>query len=146
MKESTTACWGVPICAVLLFAAMLGAVARADEVFSVGEQNFILDAKPFVIRSGEMHYPRIPREYWQHRLRMARAMGLNTVSTYGFWNLHEPPQPTSYDYDAPISEAGWDTPKFYAVRELLAKHLEPGNILPDVPKRNPVIQIPPIDL
>lgn len=39
--------------------------------------------------SGEMHYPRIPREYWRDRLRMARAMGLDTTSTYVFWNCHE---------------------------------------------------------
>src|SRR5437899_12815605 len=89
MKRSITACWEVALCAVLLFPGLL-AVARADEVFSVGEQDFFLNGRPFVIRSGEMHYPRIPLEYWQHRLRMARAMGLNTVSTYAFWNLHEP--------------------------------------------------------
>jgi beta-galactosidase len=42
------------------------------------------------IISGEMHYARIPREYWRDRLRMARAMGLDTTSTYVFWNKHEP--------------------------------------------------------
>src|SRR6266498_3221910 len=105
MKKSITACCEVPICAVLLFAGLLAPVTRADDVFSVGEQDFILNVKPFVIRSGEMHYPRIPREYWQHRLRMARAMGLNTVSTYAFWNLHEP-HPGQFDFagNADIAE------------------------------------------
>ena len=42
-----------------------------------------------LVISGELHYPRIPREYWTARLRMARAMGLNTMSTYAFWNVHE---------------------------------------------------------
>ena len=37
-----------------------------------------------------MHYARIPHEYWRHRLKMARAMGLNTIATYVFWNVHEP--------------------------------------------------------
>ena len=41
------------------------------------------------IVSGELHYPRIPVEYWQGRLAMACAMGLNAVSTYVFWNCHE---------------------------------------------------------
>ncbi len=41
------------------------------------------------IISGELHYVRIPREYWSARLRMARAIGLNTISTYAFWNVHE---------------------------------------------------------
>jgi beta-galactosidase GanA len=36
------------------------------------------------------------------------------------------PQPTSYDYDAPISEAGWDTPKYHAIRRLLGEHLAEG--------------------
>jgi beta-galactosidase len=43
-----------------------------------------------LIVSGEMHYARIPREYWTARFRTARAMGLNTLSTYVFWNVHEP--------------------------------------------------------
>ena len=375
MKESFKTFVQVLGCAVLLLAGPSAITARSDAIFAIGEEDFLMNGKPFAIRSGEMHYPRIPREYWTHRLRMAHAMGLNTVSTYVFWNVHEPqpgkfdfsgnadiaefcrlaqreglkvllrpgpyicgewdfgglpwwllkdpkvrvrtrnpvfldacrryfkalgeqlarlqitkggpiimvqveneydgfghdgqyivalrdalveagfevpffssemtwsvrknaddglfrtvglgrnpvadfqslravqpsgplmagecytgwfdrwgrgsvrsgnssnlvntlrwmlnhgtsfnlymahggtsfgffagandgpylPQPTSYDYDAPISEAGWDTPKFYAVRELLAKSLAPGETLPEVPKRNPVIQIPPIE-
>jgi beta-galactosidase len=36
-----------------------------------------------------MHYSRIPHEYWKQRLQMIKAMGLNTVATYVFWNYHE---------------------------------------------------------
>lgn len=53
------------------------------------DQNFLLDGQPFVIRCGELHFPRIPHEYWRHRLQMCRAMGLNTVCVYIFWNFHE---------------------------------------------------------
>lgn len=35
---------------------------------------------------------RIPHEYWRDRLRKARAMGLNTIFPYIFWNLLEPEQ------------------------------------------------------
>jgi beta-galactosidase len=45
-----------------------------------------------------MHYPRIPRAYWRDRLRMARAMGLDAVSTYVFWNRHEP-SIGAYDFE-----------------------------------------------
>lgn len=31
------------------------------------------------------------------------------------------PDPTSYDYDAPLSEAGDPTPKYYAIRGAIAK-------------------------
>jgi beta-galactosidase len=48
--------------------------------------------------SGEMHYPRIPRADWRARLDMAYAMGLNAISTYVFWNLHEP-RYGAYDFD-----------------------------------------------
>lgn len=37
---------------------------------------------------------RIPPEYWRDRLSRARAMGLNTVFSYVFWNLLEPVQGT----------------------------------------------------
>ncbi len=58
--------------------------------FRIAETNFLLDGQPYQIRCGEIHAPRVPRQYWQHRLRMARAMGLNTVCAYLFWNMHEP--------------------------------------------------------
>lgn len=53
-------------------------------------EGFLLDGKPFQVRSGEMHPARIPREYWQHRIRMAKAMGLNTIAIYVMWNHQEP--------------------------------------------------------
>ncbi|MBP6286341.1 MAG: beta-galactosidase, partial [Ferruginibacter sp.] len=57
--------------------------------FTLGKTGFLLDGKPFQIISGEMHPARIPREYWQHRIRMAKAMGCNTIAAYVFWNYHE---------------------------------------------------------
>jgi len=57
--------------------------------FSIGANDFLLDDKPLQIRCGEMHFARVPREYWQHRLRAIKAMGLNTVCAYLFWNYHE---------------------------------------------------------
>jgi len=50
------------------------------------------------ILSGEMHYPRVPRAYWDARLRMAHAMGLDAISTYVFWNVHEP-APGAYSFE-----------------------------------------------
>ncbi|HZX59699.1 MAG TPA: beta-galactosidase family protein [Mucilaginibacter sp.] len=58
--------------------------------FILGDSNFILDGKPLQIISGEMHCYRIPRADWRDRILKAKAMGLNTVATYIFWNMHEP--------------------------------------------------------
>ncbi len=57
--------------------------------FTLGKTDFLLDGKPFQIISGEMHPARIPAEYWQHRIQMAKAMGCNTIAVYIFWNYHE---------------------------------------------------------
>ena len=39
--------------------------------------------------AGEVHYSRIPVEYWEHRIQMIKALGLNTLSVYIMWNYHE---------------------------------------------------------
>lgn len=65
--------------------------------FTLGDEDFLLDGKPFQIISGEIHYPRVHKEAWRQRMQMAKAMGLNTISTYVFWNLHEP-QKSIYDF------------------------------------------------
>jgi len=54
------------------------------------------------------------------------------------------PDLTSYDYDAPISEAGWVTEKYQAFREVMIQRA--GYKVPDVPKAIPVIKIPDIKL
>lgn len=65
--------------------------------FSIGDGCFLLDGKPFVIKSGEMHYPRIPAEYWEQRIQMCKAMGMNTICLYVFWNVHEQ-RPGEFDF------------------------------------------------
>ncbi|MDH7461160.1 beta-galactosidase [Chitinophagaceae bacterium 26-R-25] len=62
---------------------------QAANTFTIGQSDFLLNNKPIVIRCGEMHLARIPREYWRHRLQMAKAMGLNAVCAYLFWNYVE---------------------------------------------------------
>lgn len=63
--------------------------AQQTHKFSFTPSNFLLDGKPFQIISGEMHPARIPFEYWRQRIRMAKAMGCNTIAAYIFWNYQE---------------------------------------------------------
>ncbi|QES87811.1 glycoside hydrolase family 35 protein [Rhizosphaericola mali] len=58
--------------------------------FALGDSAFLLDGKPLQMISGEMHYTRIPREAWRDRMQKAKAMGINTIGTYVFWNAQEP--------------------------------------------------------
>jgi beta-galactosidase len=64
--------------------------APRRETFEVGNKTFLLNDEPFVIKAAEMHYPRIPKEYWEHRIRMCKALGMNAICLYVFWNSHEP--------------------------------------------------------
>lgn len=75
----------------LLVTAMLPPVsaARKGGTFTVGDKTFLLNGKPFVVKAAELHYPRIPRPYWEHRIKMCKALGMNTVCLYVFWNIHE---------------------------------------------------------
>jgi len=57
--------------------------------FEIGDTDFLLDGQRLQIRCGEIHFARVPHEYWRHRLQLARAMGLNTICAYLFWNYHE---------------------------------------------------------
>jgi beta-galactosidase GanA len=72
----------------------------------VRDGHFELDGHPYQIVSGEMHYARIPREYWRDRMKKARAMGLNTITTYVFWNLHEPRQGV-FDFSGDLDVAAY---------------------------------------
>ena len=73
----------------LLAFAGSSVMGQDKHVFSFGKERFLLDGKPFRIISGEMHPARIPREYWRHRIQMAKAMGCNTIAVYVFWNYLE---------------------------------------------------------
>lgn len=55
----------------------------------MGEKTFLLNGEPFVVKAAELHYPRIPRPYWEHRIQMCKALGMNTICLYVFWNIHE---------------------------------------------------------
>lgn len=66
--------------------------------FEAGDGTFLLNGEPFVVKAAELHYPRIPKEYWDHRIKMAKALGMNTICLYTFWNAHEP-KPDQFDFE-----------------------------------------------
>lgn len=76
----------------LLFAGLMlcqPVAAQKPGTFEAGKGTFLLNGDPFVVKAAEIHYPRIPREYWDHRIKMCKALGMNTVCIYIFWNIHE---------------------------------------------------------
>jgi beta-galactosidase len=69
-------------------------------------EHLLLDGKPFRIISGSIHYSRVPREYWRDRLRKIRSLGLNTICTYLFWNLHEA-EPGAFNFTGNLDAAAF---------------------------------------
>ncbi len=65
------------------------AAANKPGTFTTGDKTFLLNGQPFVVKAAEVHYPRIPRPYWEHRIKMCKALGMNTLCLYVFWNIHE---------------------------------------------------------
>ena len=74
---------------LMLTVSLSASAKKTAETFAVGDKTFLLNGKPFVIKAAEVHYPRIPRPYWEHRIRMCKALGMNTLCLYVFWNIHE---------------------------------------------------------
>ena len=84
---------------LILVVAVLGSSCSqsSEGTFEVGKNTFLLNGKPFVVKAAEIHYPRIPKEYWEHRIKMCKALGMNTICLYVFWNFHEPEE-GRYDF------------------------------------------------
>lgn len=84
----------------LLLAALAGQAFGATPAWprlGIEGDHFVRGGQPYQVISGSIHFQRIARADWDDRLRKARALGLNTVETYVFWNAVEP-QPGRFDF------------------------------------------------
>ena len=57
---------------VLLAAVGLLVQTPGRPTLTISGAQFLLDGRPFQIISGEMHYFRVPREYWRDRMLKLR--------------------------------------------------------------------------
>ena len=77
------------LAALLMAAPASMQAATKPGTFTTGDKTFLLNGQPFVVKAAEVHYPRIPRPNWEHRIQMCKALGMNAVCIYIFWNIHE---------------------------------------------------------
>lgn len=84
-------------CFILTGLCPVKAENNSSGTFVIGDKTFLLNDKPFIVKAAEIHYPRIPREYWEHRIQMCKALGMNTICIYNFWNIHEQ-KPGEFDF------------------------------------------------
>lgn len=84
----------------LLFVSWSVNAATSKETFEIGKRTFLLNGEPFVVKAAELHYARIPEPYWEHRILMCKALGMNTICLYVFWNFHEQKEG---EFDFPVT-------------------------------------------
>jgi len=60
--------------------------------------SFTVRGKRKLLISGEFHYARTPRETWASILDHSKALGINCIGCYVFWNFHEP-EPGQFDFE-----------------------------------------------
>ena len=82
---------------LVLFTFSSFSTAQNPGTFKVGKNTFLLNDEPTIIKAAELHYTRIPREYWAHRIAMCKALGMNAICMYIFWNIHEQ-EPGVFDF------------------------------------------------
>jgi hypothetical protein len=63
-----------------------------------GYPEYWVDGKPFLMHAAAFFYHRLPRDRWAEELERLKAMGVNTIDVYPFWNWHEPEE-NVYDFD-----------------------------------------------
>jgi beta-galactosidase len=66
------------------------ALPAAQDAIHWRDGYFYINGQPTIIRSGSVHYARVPREQWRDRIWRLKMMGFNCVQSYVFWNASEP--------------------------------------------------------
>ncbi|XP_027837509.2 beta-galactosidase-like isoform X2 [Aphis gossypii] len=102
---TTTNMMTAVVVAVFLYSVVAGittgnTIETSKPTFTVDyERNeFLKDGQVFRYVSGSLHYFRVPKPYWKDRIQKMKAAGLNAISTYIEWSLHEP-YPGVYNFD-----------------------------------------------
>jgi beta-galactosidase len=80
------------VCSTFASAQLVTSIVPDGKIhkFEARDKNFWIDGQKTLLVSGEMHFGRVQLEDWDTRIKQAKAMGLNTISFYLFWNLCEP--------------------------------------------------------
>jgi hypothetical protein len=60
-----------------------------DDLYGVNSLYFKHNGKPWLPVMGEIHYARVPHEFWEDSILAMKAGGIDIISTYVFWIFHE---------------------------------------------------------
>ena len=63
-------------------------------MIEVSKRRLLVEGRPRIVLAGEVHYFRVPRAEWGHRLELAVEIGCDTIASYIPWLFHELPDGT----------------------------------------------------
>eukprot|EP01083_Nonionella_stella_P074430 201907_1 len=75
---------------ILFICAFTATVLSGNKNVTYDSRSLIIDGERLLLLSGGMHYSRGTPTTWNHVMKLAKQMHLNTIQTYFMWNLHEP--------------------------------------------------------
>ncbi|XP_078173260.1 beta-galactosidase 11-like [Carex rostrata] len=82
------------VAALLSIGSLVSRVVATEELATSGctydGRSLIINGKRELVFSGSIHYTRSQPDMWPDLLKKSREGGLNAISTYVFWNAHEP--------------------------------------------------------
>lgn len=67
----------------------LGGTNPNGDKISVNNFYISINDKPVIPITGEFHFSRFSNQYWDEAIKKMKAGGINVISTYVFWNIHE---------------------------------------------------------
>ncbi len=73
------------------------ASSEADPAVTFDARSLIVHGTRTLLLCGEIHYSRSTRALWPALLDRSKALGINAIATYVFWNQHEPERDV-YDF------------------------------------------------
>ena len=82
------------------------ALPAAQDAIHWKDGYFYINGQPTIIRSGSVHYARVPREQWRDRIWRLKMMGFNCVQSYVFWNASEPRE-GQWDFSDNVDLDAW---------------------------------------
>ncbi|OAG03345.1 uncharacterized protein CC84DRAFT_1251639 [Paraphaeosphaeria sporulosa] len=89
-----------------LYTCLVALCLSLNGTFSWDKSTFQVNGKAYQIAGGQIDPQRVPRAYWAQRLQMAKAMGLNTILSYVYWQDIEK-YPDQFDFTDRNDLAAW---------------------------------------
>jgi hypothetical protein len=81
---------------VLGLCVLVGCAIGVNVTFD--RRSLLFDGERELWLAGSIHYPRFTPSQWPHVFEMAKTAGLTAITSYVFWNVHQPHNSSHFDF------------------------------------------------